>query len=154
VHPVGLGCDRVADAGHTRGVGHRQVVAIGDRHTRQHFDLPAVVHEKGAVEHLENLAAVDALGRSSDGLDMGLVTAVDDDVLLEDRTPYVEAADGGDVAAGLADSGGETAEGTGPVVEPDTKADRVRSGRGSHGRETVAAPAAVRATLVHDNPPC
>ena len=69
---------------------------------------------------------------------MLVVAAVDDEVLFEGRPPYVEAPDGGDVAAGLADGGGEAAQRARSVVEPDPEADRVRSGRGCHGRKVAA----------------
>ena len=54
--PVGLGRDGVAHPGDARRVGHRQVVAVGDRHAGEDLDLAAVVHEEGAVEQLEHLA--------------------------------------------------------------------------------------------------
>jgi hypothetical protein len=67
-----------------------------------------------------------------------VVAAVDDQVLFERRPPYVEAPDGGDVAAGLTYGGGEAAQRARSVVEADPETDRVGSGRGRHG-STVAA---------------
>ena len=138
VHPVGLGGDGVAHPGHARRVGHRQVVAVGHRHAGQDLDLAAVVHEERAVEQLEHLAALDALDRGPHLGDVRVVAAVDDEVLFERRPPYVEAPDGGDVAAGLADGGGEAAQRARSVVEADPEADRVGSGRGRHGSKVAA----------------
>src|SRR5690606_4547909 len=132
--------DGLADPGHARRVGHRQVVAVADRHAGQHLDLAAVVHEEGAVEHLEHLAALEALRGGPHLLDVGLVAAVDDQVLLEHRPPYVEAPDRGDVATGVTDRRGEAAQRARPVVQPDPGTDRVRRWRGSHGRDVAATP--------------
>jgi hypothetical protein len=87
------------------------------------------VHEEGAVEALEHLAPLQPVGRGPDLLDVLGATAVDDQVFFEGRTAYVEATDGGDVAAGLAYGGSEAAERAGTVVETDPQADRVGSGR-------------------------
>src|SRR5690606_30947842 len=130
--------DGLADPGHARRVGHRQVVAVADRHAGQHLDLAAVVHEEGAVEHLEHLAALEALRGGPHLLDVGLVAAVDDQVLLEHRPPYVEAPDRGDVATGVTDRRGEAAQRARSVVQPDPETDRVRSCRGCHGRNVAA----------------
>jgi hypothetical protein len=125
--------DRATHPGHTGRVGHRQVVAVVDRHAGQHLDLAAVVHEVGAVEQLEHLDPVEPLDGLAHLLDVLLAGAVDDQVLFERRTPYVETTDSRDVAAGRTEGGGETAERAGTVVEPDLETDGVRSSRGCHG---------------------
>ena len=63
----------------------------------QDLDLAAVVHQEGAVEYLQHLAALQPVGRRPHRLDVLGVAAVDDQVLLQGRPSYVEAADGGDV---------------------------------------------------------
>src|SRR4029450_13201890 len=132
VDPVRLGGNGIAHAGHARRVGHGQVVAVGHRHAGQHLDLAAVVHEERAVEALEHLAPLQPVGGGPHLLDVVGAAAVDDEVFFQDRTAYVEAADGGDVAPGVAYGGSEAAERAGTVVETDPKADRIGSGRKSH----------------------
>ena len=46
---AGSPLDGGADPGHARRVGHREVVAVADRHAGQHLDLAALVHGEGAV---------------------------------------------------------------------------------------------------------
>jgi hypothetical protein len=62
-----------------------------------------------AVEAFEHLASLQPVERSAT-LDVLGAAAVDDQVFFQGRTAYVEAADGGDVAAGVTYGGGEAAE--------------------------------------------
>ena len=95
--------------------------------------LPPSCISKVRSADLEHLDAVDAAHRGGHPLDVLLGAAVDEHVLVEVGAARLEAADGGDVAAGLTDGGGQPAERAGPVVEPDAEADRVRGGGGGHG---------------------
>ena len=132
--------DRRADPGHARRVGHRQVVAVVDRHAGEDLDLAALVHLEGAVGDLEHLDAVE--GRAPTPTTCSMCSSDEQltmHVLVEVGAPDVEAADGGDVAAGLADGGGEAAERAGTVVEPDPQADGEGGGGGGHGVSTGPA---------------
>ena len=96
--------DGGADPGHAGRVGHRQVVAVVDRHVGEDLDLAALVHLEGAVLDLDHLDAVDGADDADDLLDVRLGGAVDDALLVEGGPPHVEPAECGDVATGLADA--------------------------------------------------
>ena len=126
--------DGRADPGHAGRVGHRQVVAVVDRHAGEDLDLAALVHGERAVRHLDDLDPVDGLDRRGDLLDVLLRGAVDDEVLVEVAAPHIEAADGRDVAAYLTDGRRQTSERAGPVVEPHAKGDGEGCGGSGHRR--------------------
>ena len=53
-----------AHPGDAGRVGHREVVAVGDRHVGEHLDLAALVQLEGAVDPLEHLDAGTARDRA------------------------------------------------------------------------------------------
>ncbi|GAA2780562.1 hypothetical protein GCM10020219_060120 [Nonomuraea dietziae] len=58
---LGVAGDGHGDAGDAGGVGHRQLVAVAQRHLRLHLDLAAEVHEEGPVGDLVDDDALDRL---------------------------------------------------------------------------------------------
>ena len=129
--PVGLELDLGADAGDAGRVGHGQVVAVGNGHAGQDLDLAAIVHGEGAVADRDHHHAVDAPDRFAHLFDVLLGPAVDDQVLVEVLLLGLEALQRHDVAADVADGGGQSTEGSGLVVEPHADG----HGEGGGGRD-------------------
>jgi hypothetical protein len=132
----------VAHAGHTRGVGHREVVAVADGRQGEDLDLPADVHGEGAVLPVEQL---DAVGRErADGVEHDLLVrlggAVDDHVLVEVGQLRLEPLEPGDVAPGVAYHHRELAQHARAVLQADANADRKGGGRGvGHPNDVTGA---------------
>ena len=123
VGELGLGLDGLAHPGDTRRVGHRQVVAVADRHAGDHLDLAAVVHGEGAVLPAQQLDALRVAHGLDDLLLVGLAPAVHDDVLVEVLLLGLEAVERPDVAAYRADRARQSTEGAGRVVQAHSEAD-------------------------------
>ena len=60
--------DRHGDPPHARGVGHRQIVPVAQRHLGAHLDLAAQVQQERTVADLVHGHAVDAAQHGDDGL--------------------------------------------------------------------------------------
>jgi len=129
VDPGRLPLDGQADAGHPGRVGHRQVVAVADLAQGQHLDLAAVVEGERAVLPLDQFHAVEAPDGLEDLLLVGLVDAVDDDLVVEHLALHLEALEAPDVGPGVTDGGGEAAEGARHVVQQHPQAHGVGRGR-------------------------
>ena len=126
--------DGHAHPGDARRVGHRQVVAVGDRQVGEHLDLAAVVDLEGAVDDARAPPCRRGPGRRpTTSAACASDEAVDGDVLDEVGAPDVEAGQLADVAAGVADGGGQAPERAGHVVHADGQADGEGSGGGGHG---------------------
>jgi len=128
VGQLGLGLDRLADAGHARRVGHREVVPIADRCAGHDVDLPAVVHGEGAVLPTEQLHALGVADGLQHLLLMGLAPAVHDDVLVEVLLLGLEAVERPDVAAYVADRTRQSAQSAWRVVQANSETDAERGG--------------------------
>jgi hypothetical protein len=105
----------------------------------QHLDLAAPVDLEGAVDHLEQLHAVESPHGVGDLSGVLLRQAVDRDVLDQVAAAHVEAGELADVAAGVAYGDGEAPQRAGDIVHADGEADRERSGGGGHGPERTSS---------------
>ena len=95
---AGLGGDGHADPGHAGRVGHRQVVAVDDRHSGEHLDLAAVRASRRCGPPQSSSSTPSRRDqRLAQDLDVGGVGAVDDDVLVEHRALGLEALEAHDV---------------------------------------------------------
>jgi hypothetical protein len=128
-----LSCDGPADPGHPGGVGHRQVVPVGQDRLRLDRDLAAAVQGEGAILDLDDL---DALHPPSRGLDLGGVDlggAVDDQVPGDGRPVGGDHLDSHQAPPGCSDRGGQAAEGARTVLDDCPQTNRVCGQGGRHG---------------------
>ena len=109
--------DRLGDARDARRVRHREIVAILDRGTGDHFDLPAQVHQEGSVGDVQHLDAVDVLDRGDDVVEMCRVGAHDRDVTHLRHSFDAHDVDRAERGAGFADRGCEARERARAVVQ-------------------------------------
>jgi hypothetical protein len=98
---------------HTRHSGHvddRQVIAVLQRDRGHHLDLAAAVHREGTVVVREDVDALDASRRRDDPLGVLQIGGVDDELARDRAVARADQVDRPDVAAYLADGGGEAPE--------------------------------------------
>ena len=133
-----IGLDGLAHTGHTRGVGHGEVIAITDGDAGQRGDLAALMERERAVLPAQHLDVVEGMDGGEHLLLMRLAGAVDHHVLIEERVGGLEALERPDVAPGAADGGGQMAQRARDVLEPDAETDaECGGGSVSHRAKTV-----------------
>ena len=106
----GVVVDGGGHARHARRVGHREVVAGGDRDLRLDDDLAAAVHEEGAVRDALDRDALERLDRRHDGLAVGDVGARDGHVAHGAPVLDAHEVDRAEDRAGVADRAGHPGE--------------------------------------------
>ncbi len=103
--------DRHRDPPHARGVGHRQVVPVPQRHLGAHLDLPAQVEQERAVADLVHGHAVDTAQRGHDGFGVIGVARGAGDVYPQPVVPPSGHVERRHDAAGLLHGPGDLAHG-------------------------------------------
>ena len=129
---VGVVVERHADPADARRVGHRQVVAVAQRHLGGDLDLAADVQQEGPVADLVDLDAVDRVGRLLELVGVVGVAGRAGDVEDQPLPGRVDDVDRGDHATrrgdGRRDGADDAVVGCG--VQPH--GDRVRRRGGAH----------------------
>ena len=141
-------CDREADAGDTRGVRHREVVARLDRDLRLHLDLPAEVHEERAVGDALDLDAVDLADALDDPLEVVGVRGVDRDVADLHPALDPDEVDGPEGSSRLADRAREPPESARAVGDAHADRGTERGRYVTHVRITPSAASAAISSVV------
>ena len=109
--------DRGAHTGHSGGVRHGQVVGVAHGTEGVHLDLAALMEAERAIPPVEHSDAVKVAdgGHYLAGVFGRLGEHVD--FPHHDQALGLESRDGGDVAARVADGGGESTERSGSIAE-------------------------------------
>jgi hypothetical protein len=121
--------DRLADARHPGGVGHREVVARGERMLVQLGDLAAVVHLEGAIGPVDQLDPLDPVDGVDDLVPVIRAARVDRDVADDLVVVRLDDVDGADRASGAPDRGRHLTQHPGFVVEADAERETERRTR-------------------------
>ena len=127
--PAGILLDGQADAGHARGVDHREVIPGADRYLAPDLDLPAQVHEEGAVRGVDDPYPSQMLETIDNLLTMDAVARVDRDVPQDAVSGGLHQVDGADVAAGGADRHRDATQHPGTVGDRQSNRNAVRGAR-------------------------
>ena len=116
--------DGHAHPGHSRRIGHGQIVTRLDGDAAIDLDLAAQVHEEGAVGDVHHGDALDAAEALGDALAVRLVAGLEGDVAGH-LAPRLDDVDAADVAALRADGGGDLPEHAGRVDDADANGEAV-----------------------------
>ena len=122
VRPRRILGDLHADPGHTRRVGHRQVIVVTQFRQRAQLDFAALVQVEDLIGPLEHDDAVNVVHRCQHLLLVRLAPAIHDGVLHQMRGLHLEPVERGDVGTHLADGHGQPAQHAGAVLHADTQA--------------------------------
>src|SRR3989454_881305 len=100
---LGILVDGHADAGHTRCVRHREIVAGLDRDLAPHLDLPAEVHPERAVGDIDDAGTRHGPDLLHDLLGVAFIARLEAEIACDGRFADFDEIDGADVTARLAD---------------------------------------------------
>ena len=125
---LGLPLDGETDPGHAWRVDAREVSSAGYRRLVVDLDLAAHVGEEDRVRDFANRDALETTNRVQDAAAVLVVSSVDGDVSHDVLAVRPNEVDSADVAAGLADGGGDEAQHAGLVGILGADGDAIRSG--------------------------
>ena len=124
--------DRQADAGDAGGVGAGEIVAVAQGDLRDHLELPAKVHQEGAVRDMLDLHAVERVEGVLDAGCVLVVRGVARDVYDERVVVGLGDVQGSDGGACRADGGGQFAGGGEAGRRLHAQGDRISGARVRH----------------------
>ncbi len=131
--------DRHADPGHPRRVRPGQLVPVAQRDLGVHLDLAAQVQQERAVGHLADVHPVQLLELLDHLVGVARVGGVAGEVDEHVGGVGVDHVEGGHDRAGLADAGGEPADGRGVRGNGDPDRDRESCARQAGGHHGVSS---------------
>src|SRR4030095_12548969 len=112
--------NRQAHPGHTRGVGHGEVVTGPDRGLVVDLDLAAQVHEERAIRDVDDPDPGQSLQSIDDLLAVHAVPGLDGDIAQDPLAPRLNQIDCTDVPPGIADSHGDPTQHSRAIGDRET----------------------------------
>src|ERR1044072_3051341 len=113
------------DARDAGRVSHRQIGTCLQRKFGNDFNLPADVHEEGAIGDLQHFDAVDVFNGVNNRVFVFAGEGVDGDVANDVIAAHADDVDRANVAAGFTDRGCYFAECAGPAGQLDAQSQAV-----------------------------
>src|SRR5262249_23142876 len=110
-------------------VDHAQVVATFDGEAAVDLDLAPEVHQEGAIGDVQHVHPFERADTADDGVGVRLVARGDGEVAHHLAAADANDIDGADVAALLADRGGQTSEGARTVARLGAQDEAVAGAR-------------------------